>query len=339
MEEVKAFLQNLILTKGVQILWALLALIIGYIVIKLIFKIVNKTLSKSKMDKITISFLLSILKFVAYIILVLIIAQILGVPITGMVALLGTAGLAVGLALKDSLSNLANGIVIITTKPFHEGDYVKIGDVEGTVRNIRMLTTAIVSTDNKLIVLPNSDIVTNEIINYNILGKRKLVLTFSVAYESDVKLVQKVILDVIHSNGKAYLDPSPFVSIKMFNASSIDFVASCWCDAEDYWDLNYYLLDKVFNEFKRYGISIPYNQLEVRMRQDTPENIFDAQELPERQEKVREEKVEGDIIDQLIFVRKKKHKKAKEQSIKKTDRKNKKTKKNTTELPTDTSEK
>ena len=115
-----------------------------------------------------------------YLLLILILAQIIGIPITGLVALISAAGLAVSLALQDSLSNLANGIIIISTKPFHEGDYVQINGVEGTVKNIRMLTTALVTPDNKLIVLPNSNIVTNEIVNYNVLGRRRVDLTFSV---------------------------------------------------------------------------------------------------------------------------------------------------------------
>lgn len=316
MEKVKDFFMDLLLNKGVQILWGLLAILIGCIVIKLVLKLLKSALSKSKMDKITVSFLMSILKFVCYIILILIVAQIFGIPITGMVALLTTASLAIGMALQDSLSNLANGIVIITTKPFHEGDFVNVAGVEGKVKNIRMLTTALVTTDNKLIVLPNSKIVTSEIINYNVLGRRRVDFTFSVAYESDIKQVRDIIEKVIMSNGKVLLDPAPFISLKTLGSSSIDFFANCWCDAEDYWEIYYYITNNVFNEFKKNNISIPYNQLEVRLRDDEVKMPYDEASLPERVEKVRVKKSNGDILEHLIFDNFSKNKKSKEEKAK-----------------------
>lgn len=318
MEKVKDFFIDLVLNKGVQILWGLFVILIGYVIIKILLKVVRKIFNKSKMDKITISFLMSVLKCVAYIILILIVAQIFGISITGMVALLGAAGLAVGLALQDSLSNLANGIVIITTKPFHEGDYIQIGEIEGKVKNIRILTTALVTSDNKLVVLPNSKIVTSEIINYNVLGRRCVNFNFNVAYESDINKVREIIHSVIISNGKVLLEPQPFINIKSLDNSSINFVANCWCDAEDYGEVYYYVLNNVFNEFKKQGIVIPYNQLEVRLRNDNVTMPYNEENLPERVEKVREEKHENDLLDHLKFVH------IKNKSIKKEKAKTKK---------------
>ena len=313
MEKVKDFLWDLLLNKGVTVLWGLFIVFIGYIAVKVLLKIVNKILAKSRMEKITISFLMSIIKFVAYIVLILIVAQIFGIPVTGAIALLSTAGLAVGLALQDSLSNLANGIVIITTKPFHEGDFVKIGGVEGKVKNIKMLTTALVTTDNKLVVIPNSEIVTSEIINYNVLGRRRVDFTFGVAYESDIKLVRDIIEKVMLSNGKVLLDPKPFISLKTLNSSSIDFFANCWCDAEDYWDVYYYVTNNVFNEFKKNNISIPYNQVEVRLREDEVKMPYDTASLPEREEKVRMQKKPTNVLEHLVFAHHDKKKLSKEE--------------------------
>lgn len=331
MEKIKNFFMDLFLNKGVQVLWAIAAILIGLIIIKLALKIINKTLSKSKMDKITVSFILSILKFLAYLVLILIVAQIVGIPVTGLVALLTTASLAVGLALQDSLSNLANGIILITTKPFHEGDYVEIGGVSGSVKAIKMLTTSIITPDNKLITLPNSKIVTSEIINYNTLGRRRVDFTFGVAYESDVRLVRDIIMNVINSNGKILLDPAPAVDLKTLNDSSIDFFARCWCDSEDYWDVYYYVIQNVFNEFNKAGISIPYNQVEVRLRNDNVTMPFDSAKLPERVEKVRIAKDDKDLLEHLLFVGKKKgQKKQSKENGKKEEKqaKQKKEKKN-----------
>ena len=206
-EEVVASLKTFFLDNWLNVVYFFVALFIGIVLVKIILRITRSVLARSKMEKITQSFLLSLLKFVLYLLLILILAQIIGIPITGLVALISAAGLAVSLALQDSLSNLANGIIIISSKPFHEGDYVQINGVEGTVKNIRMLTTALVTPDNKLIVLPNSNIVTNEIVNYNVLGRRRVDLTFSVAYESDLKQVCGIISEVIRSDGRTLEDP------------------------------------------------------------------------------------------------------------------------------------
>lgn len=298
-EEITASLKAFFWDNWLNVVYFILALFIGIFIVKIIMRAVRAVFSRSKMEKITQSFLLSLLKFVLYLILVLILAQIIGIPITGLVALISAAGLAVSLALQDSLSNLANGIIIISTKPFHEGDYVLINGVEGTVKNIRMLTTALVTPDNKLIVLPNSNIVTNEIVNYNVLGRRRVDFTFSVAYETDLKLVREIIYGVFESDGRTLTDPAPVVRLADMGASSIQISARCWCDAEDYWDIYFYVLDRVFNEFKKHGVTIPYNQMEVRMREDKPVSVYDDAPLPARVEKVRGQEAKGDFIDRM----------------------------------------
>ncbi len=316
MQKVKDFFLDLVLNKSVQLLWGLFLILVCYIATKIILKVVKRVLIKSRMEKITVSFLMSIVKFVVYMTLLIIIAQVFGIPMTGLVALLSTAGLAVSLALQDSLSNLANGIVIITTKPFHEGDFVKIGGVEGRVKNIRMLTTALITSDGKLAILPNSQIVTSEIINYSVLGRRRVDFIFGVAYETDIKQVRDIVMNVIISNGKVLMEPAPLVSLKTLNSSSIDFFASCWVDAEDYWSVYYYVIEHVFNEFKKNNITIPYNQVEVRLRDDEVVMPVNNESLPIREEKVRIQKFKGDILEQIIHEKKEKILSKKEEKAK-----------------------
>ena len=317
---------------GVKILKAVLIFIIGYLIIKLIMKICKSLFAKSKLEKITQSFLLSIMKFALNLILIITILQSLNIATTGLIALISAAGLAISLSLQNSLSNLANGIVIITTKPFKEGDYVNINGVEGTVRNIKMLTTAIVTTDNKLVVLPNSDIVTNDVINYNAFKTRKVIFNFDVDYASDLKQVKDIILNVMKSDGKVHLDPEPFVALKEMKESSLGVTANCWVDAEDYWSVYYYVMDNVFNEFKRNNISVPYNQMEVRLRTDEVVLPVNKEALPERVEKVREEDTEGDVFDNILHSvtkkikksrRERKKEKAGNKAGKKTEKQNK----------------
>ena len=196
------------------------------------------------------------------------------------------------MALQNIIANAANGIVIVSTHIFKEGDYVIVDGVEGSITNINFLFTTLTTTDNKSVTLPNSIIVNNHVVNLGANPLRRVDFTFSVAYESDVEQVKNIIKNVMQSNGKVYLTPEPFCRLKILNASSIDFFANCWCDKGDYWDVYYYVIENVYNEFKRNNISIPYNQIEIRERTDVVKMPIIETALPERVEKVREKKKE-----------------------------------------------
>lgn len=303
---------NYLLTSGLQILKAVIILVVGLFLVKLIMKIVRKIMAKTKLEKITQSLLCSVLKFGLNIVVIISTVQALGVDATSLIALISAAGLAISLSLQDSLSNLANGIILISTRPFKEGDYVQINGVEGTVQNVRMLTTCLATIDNKLVVIPNSNVVTNEIINYSARKERRVGFEFDIAYESDIELAKKIILDVMNSNGKILLDKTPFVSLKTLKESSLGIVANCWCDNEDYWSVYYYVMDNVYNEFKRHNISVPFNQLEVRLRNDDVIAPYRTESLPERIEKVREVEEKKNALTDFLFIPKKKKKSEKE---------------------------
>lgn len=268
---------------GMAIIYALLVFLFGYIIVRIILKVVRNILSKSKMERITQGFIISILKTLLYVVLILAILQTLGVPITGLTAALATAGAAIALSLKDSLSNIASGMIIISNKPFNQGDYVQIGSLEGTVNSIKIMTTELITTDNKKVVLPNSNILNANIVNYSARGSRRQEIYFDVSYDTDLEVAKKIILDVCHSNGKIMLDPAPEVHLKYFGDSNLQLFLTCWSKAP-YWEIYYYIVDNVFNEFKRNNISIAYNQIEVRMRTDTPPTPYRKKALPKRVE-------------------------------------------------------
>ena len=297
--EIWESVKNFFATSGVTVLKALLLWIIGYIVVRLVIIVVKRILGRSKVDTVAKGFILSFVRFVLHLVLIIMVLRALGVEITGVVAALATAGLAVSLALKDSLSNVACGIILLINKPFKEGDYIKVNGVEGKVKNIKIFTTALLSYDNKLIVLPNSVVANNAITNYSNRKIRRVEFTFGVAYESDVDLVKKVVLDVMKSDGRILLTPAPTCRICNFNESSVDFFSFCWCDTNDYWDVYYYVWDTVFNEFKRNNIQIPFKQVEVRMREDVVTMPYREEALKERVEKQRyEDKI--DSIDKFF---------------------------------------
>lgn len=271
------------------------ALIVGIVVIKLLTALLKKVLSKTKLEEVASNFIQGIVKFLLWLILILILLSIIGVKVTGIITALSAAILAVGMALQSNIANLASGIVIVVTKMFKKGDYITVGDKEGSIVEINFLFTTIFTKDNKKVTIPNSTIVNTAVVNAGANPKRRVDFTFSVAYESDVDLVKIIVLDVMTSNGKVDLDPAPFCRLKTFNASSIDFFANCWCDSADYWEVYYYVMETVFNEFKRANISIPFTQVEVRERKDDVKMPFREEPLPERVEKERPAKPESGI--------------------------------------------
>ena len=294
------------------------ALLIGIILIKIVCAIFKKILSRSKMEKIAQNFLLAIIRFILWLILILVLLSLIGVEVTGILTAVSAALLAVGMALQANIANLANGIVIVSTHMFKKGDFISVAGSDGCITEINFLFTTLMTTDNKKITLPNSMIVNNAVVNAGANPKRRVDFTFSVAYESDVDQVKKIITDVMKSNGAVYLDPPPFCRLKTLGQSSLDFFSNCWCDSEDYWNVYYYIVENVYNEFKKNGISVPYAQYEVRSRTDDVIMPFNPAPLPERVEKVRkkEKHTVQDILDDInnkILKKKKKTKKTENQ--------------------------
>lgn len=305
---------DIIKTVGIKLLEVIGIFIAGYIVIKIVIGLLKKIFAKSKMSKVTYKFLLSVLKFCLYMLLLLGICQFVGIPITGFIAILSAAGLAISLAMQGSLSNLANGVVIIGTHPFKEGDYIAIDSIEGTVKEIKMLHTIIATTDNKVISIPNSKVVESSLINYSANTTRKVVFSFGVDYASDVEQVKKIVLDVMKNCNKVLLDPAPFCALKTLDSSAITFTANCWCLSNDYWDVYYFVMENVFNEFKRNNISIPFDQMEVRLRNDIVEMPYNKAPMEKRNEELAVKPVEnisGDAIDIMLYKLSKKTKEKK----------------------------
>lgn len=294
------------------------ALVIGIIVIKIVVAVLRKIFTRTKVEEVARNFILAIVKFILWLILILILLSIMGVQMTGVIAALSAAILAIGMALQSNISNIANGIVIVVTKMFKKGDYITVGDKEGSIVEINFLFTTLFTPDNKKVTIPNSTIVNSAVVNAGANPKRRVNFTFPVAYDSDVDLVKKIVIDVMTSNGKVYLDPAPFCKLKEFGASSIDFFANCWCDSPDYWEVYYYVMENVFNEFKRHGISIPFTQLEIRQLTGEGKMPYKEEPLPDRVEKERP--VEAEPVLKRAYEG---AKKAIEDTFKKTTKKDK----------------
>ncbi len=251
-----------------KLLTAIGILIIGIILIRSIVRLTQKVLKKSKLDPTLHQFILSIFGIALYIVLgIMVLAILVPDAVGGLIALMSVFGLAISLAVKDSLANLASGISILFTKPFALGDYVQINSAEGIIEEIRLNYTVLKTFDNKVIHIPNGDVAKAQIINYTCEPLRRLDLTFSISHEDDFEQAERLILDIVKAHPLAHSDPEPVVRMSEHGASAILLSCRVWCNTPDYWTLQYDLLEEVKRRFDQNGISIPYNQLDVHIAQ------------------------------------------------------------------------
>jgi len=244
---------------------ALIVLLISLIVVKIAMKIVTKGITKLNVEKSLHTFIKSTIKFVLYFITLVIVLGMLGIPITSLIAVLSVAGLAVSLAVQNSLSNLAGGVSILSTKPFKVGDFVEACGVSGTVKDIGLFYTALETADKKGVYIPNGKISADTVINYNAAKERKLVLKFTASYDDDIEKVKKALKAAVESDKRVLKDPAPLINVSAYLDSSIEYIVAVWVKCPDYWDVNWYLLEEVKRSFDKNGVTMSYNHLNVHM--------------------------------------------------------------------------
>ena len=248
-----------------SLIFAILVLIVGMALSKIVLKICAKALARTSVDLTVQGFLKSLIRIVLYMFVIVITLSVLNVPMSSIVAVIGAAGLAIGLALQNSLSNLAGGFILLFAKPFKVGDLVEIGGTTGTVEGIDILYTRIRTADNKLIHMPNGSTANGTIINYTANDNRRLDLEFGISYEDDFEEAKKIISDIIKESPLALNDPAPTVRVGRHDASSVVIFVWVWVATGDYGALKFDLLEKVKTAFDENGISIPFNQLDVHL--------------------------------------------------------------------------
>lgn len=249
-----------------SIIAAFIIMIAGIIISKITLKIMSRGLKKGKIDPTIHTFLLSLVKTLFYIFLIIIALSALNVPMSSIIAAVGAAGLAIGLALQDSLSNLAGGFIILFSKPFKKGDYVKINDESGTVDSISILYTRLLTTDNKAIHIPNGQITASIITNFNEENKRRLDFTFAIGYNNDYKKAISLVEDVIYSHKNIITSPdAPLVRVDSFEDSKISIVARVWTNSSDYWSLYYNIIEETKNSFDENGIIKTSQTVDVKL--------------------------------------------------------------------------
>jgi len=269
MEALQNWFDNLSMSEILAFTWqivgALLIFIIGRWIAKAIIRLMSKAMKKKEVDELIISFLTNILYVILLLCVVLIAIGYLGIAVTPLIAILGGAALAVGLALQSSLSNFASGLMLVGFRPFTTGNFVEAGGVSGTVKSVGIFQTKLTTPDNRHVIVPNSAITSQAITNYSAFDTRRIDLVIGVHYDDDLKVARQTIEQVLEAHEKVLQDPEPSILVLELADSSVNFAVRPWVNAVDYWDTRSDLLEQLKVELEKAGCSIPYPQRDVHV--------------------------------------------------------------------------
>jgi small conductance mechanosensitive channel len=267
MEQLLAKAYDLGTVFGVRILTALLILIVGRWMARALRTIIRRALERAKIEATVASFFSNLGYGVFLTFVILAALAKLGIQTTSFIAVLGAAGLAVGLALQGSLANFAAGVLLLVFRPLRVGDYVEGAGVSGKVDEIHIFTTSLATPDNKRVIIPNAKLMNDNITNYTILGQRRVDLTIGVGYGENLARVKEVIADVLAGDERILTEPAPTIGVLALASSSVDFVVRPWVKSEDYWDVFFATNQRLKERFDQEGISIPFPQRDVHVYQ------------------------------------------------------------------------
>ncbi len=240
-------------------------LVVCVVVIRGVVGLADRAMARSKLDRGVRTFLRSGMKVALWLVAVCVLLGYLGVPMTSLVALLSVLGLAVSLAVQGTLSNLAGGIMLLSSHPFSAGDFVEVGGVSGTVAEVGLVYTKLNTIDNKAIHIPNGEIAGKTIINYSAEDKRRVELKFSVSYDAPRETVKECIFKVLGEHPQTFPTPKPLVRVCGYGSSAVEYLVRVWCATEDYWDVYFDLLEQVKTAFDAAGVEMTYDHLNVHM--------------------------------------------------------------------------
>lgn len=246
-----------------SIITSIVILIAGLWAIKIVKNLLKKTFGKSEMEETLKTFLLNVIGWTLKILLFVIVISQLGVETTSLVAMVGAAGLAIGLALQGSLANFAGGVLIMVFKPFKLGDFIEAQGESGTVKEIAIFYTKMLTINNQQVILPNGKLSNDNIVNYTSEGKRRDVLTFGISYGSDIKLAREILVKLMNEQENVLKDPEPVVFVAELADSSVNLSARFWALNEHFWDCHFYTIEEAKTRLEAAGIVIPFPQRDV----------------------------------------------------------------------------
>ena len=251
---------------GGDLLIAAIIFFIGMRLAKFFSKTVVNILEKRDSDKGLITFMKGLVSGLIKVLTIITVFSQIGIEMTSFIAILGAAGLAIGLAFSGTLSNLAGEVMLLFFKPFSIGDYIQCQGESGTVNEIQIFHTIMTTTDNKTIIIPNGPLNNGNITNFSMQLTRRVDFSFGFGYGEDFKLARDTVLAIVNSHDKVFQDPEPFVKLGSMGDSSVNLTVRIWCKKEDYWDIHFYVNEKVYEKFDGVeGLSIPFPQVDVHM--------------------------------------------------------------------------
>ncbi len=255
-----------------SLLAAAVILLIAFIVTKLTEGPIAAMLKRRKfdIDEVAVKYVNRVIKILIWFIAVIMVMDKLGIPVSSLLTMLAAIGAAVALAIKDNLSNLASGVVLLFTKPFKAGDYIEVEDVSGSIKEIEIMHTYLDTPGHTLIAIPNTKMMTATIVNYSAYETRRQDLLFSIGYDSDLREAKAVLLELAQAHPLILKDPPPCVMVNEQGESAVVLLLRVWCQNDVYWDLRYDLQEKVKLAFDQKGITIPYNQLQIHLPPSSP---------------------------------------------------------------------
>lgn len=256
---------NYVSEYGFKIIAALIIFIVGKMVVKRVTALSKTLMIKAKVDETLVEFLESIIYFVLLIVVIMAALNTMGINTTSFLAVFGAASLAIGLALKDSLSNIGAAVLIIIFRPFKVGDVIEAAGTTGTVKDVNLFSTIVEPVDKRIVVVPNSSIIGGNITNFSQRKERRVEHVFGIGYGDDLKLAKETLMQIIKDDERVLDEPAPLVAVGELGESSVNFTFRAWVKTDDYWDVHFDMLEKVKLAFDEKGISIPYPQMDIHM--------------------------------------------------------------------------
>ena len=253
---------------GPRLLGAILVLIVGFWIIKIITKAFVRLMHKRKLDPSLIPFLRSLVNVLLKILVIISVMGMIGIEMTSFIAILGAAGLAVGLALSGTLQNFAGGVILMIFKPFKVGDFIEAQGYLGTVKGINIFTTHLNTVDKKVVIIPNGGLSTSSLTNFSAEPQRRVDWTFGIAYGDDMDNFKKAITDFINEDSRILKEPEPFMALSELGDSSVNFTVRVWVNSPDYWGVFFDMNEKVYKRFGDYNLNIPFPQMDIHMQNE-----------------------------------------------------------------------
>ncbi len=260
-------MQDYLFAWGTHIFYALIIFFVGQYAVKIAVRFLRRLLNRTKMDEILVNFVGSFSHLILLIFVIIAALHALGVDTTSLIAVLGAAGLAVGLALKNSLQNFASGIMLILFRPFKVGDYVEVAGVSGAVEQVSIFSTVMSTPDNRKIVIPNGMLSNDKVINYSAKDKRRIDLALTVGYEENLRKVKEIIQSCLEGDERILRDPEPFVGVGAWLEHGVQLLVRPWVKKEDFWAVKTDLLEEIKQAFDGAGIVPPYPKTRIMMEE------------------------------------------------------------------------